>query len=66
MVIYINGSCSRFVKFVTGLTGVFIDGFLGVIECVKERLANIVVILKAWSFIKGLKVVRNVSEVSYS
>jgi hypothetical protein len=66
VVIYINGSYSRSIKFVTGLISVLIDGFLGVIKCVKERLTNIVVILKAWSFIKGLKVVRNVSEVSYS
>jgi hypothetical protein len=41
-------------------------GFLGVIKCIKERLANIVVILKAWSFVKGLKVVRNASKDSYS
>ena len=47
MVIYINGSCSQSVKSVTGLTGVLIDGFSGVIKCVKEWLANIVVILKA-------------------
>jgi hypothetical protein len=40
-----------------------IDGFLGVIKCIKERLANIVIILKAWLFIKGLKVVRNVFKV---
>jgi hypothetical protein len=45
---------------------VLIDGFLGVIKCIKERSANIVVILKAWSSVKGLKVVRNVSKVSYS
>jgi hypothetical protein len=43
-----------------------IDGFLGAIKYTKKRLANIVVILKAWSFIKGPKVVRNVSKVSYS
>ena len=47
MVIYANGSCSWSVKSVTGLIGVLINGFLGVIKCVKERLANIVVILKA-------------------
>ena len=35
------------------------DGFSGVIKYIKERLANTVVILKAWSSIKGLKVVRN-------
>ena len=51
---------------VIGLIGVLIDGFLGAIKYIKEWSANIVVILKAWSFIKGLKVVRNVSEVSYS
>jgi hypothetical protein len=51
---------------VTGLTGVLTDGFSGVIKYTKERSANIVVILKAWSSIKGLKVVRNVSKVSYS
>ena len=45
--IYVNGSYSRSVKSITGLTGVLTDGFLGVIKCAKERLANIVVILKA-------------------
>jgi hypothetical protein len=30
-----------------GLIGVLIGGFLGVIKCKKERLANIVMILKA-------------------
>jgi hypothetical protein len=45
---------------------VLINGFLGVIKCIKERSANIVVILKAWSFIKGPKVVRNTSKDSYS
>jgi hypothetical protein len=66
VVIYANGSYSWSVKSVTGLIGVLMDGFLGAIECIKERLANMVVILKAWSFIKGLKVVRNVSKVSCS
>jgi hypothetical protein len=37
-----------------------------VIKYIKERLANIVVILKAWSFIKGSKAVRNASRDSYS
>jgi hypothetical protein len=64
VVIYTNGSCSRSVKSMTGLIGVLTDGFSGVIKCIKERLANIVVILKAWSFVKGLKVVRNVFKVS--
>jgi hypothetical protein len=65
-VIYINGSCSQSVKSVTGLIGVLINGFSGVIKCVKERLTNMVVILKAWSSVKGPKVVRNVSKVSCS
>jgi hypothetical protein len=51
---------------VTGLIGVLISGFLGAIKCKKERSANIVVILKAWSFIKDPKVVRNTSRDSYS
>jgi hypothetical protein len=66
VVIYINGSCSQFVESVTGLIGVFISGFLGVIKYKKEWLANMVVILNAWSSIKGLKVVRNTSRGSYS
>ena len=41
------------------------EWFLGVIKYIKERLANMVVILKAWLFVKGLKVVRNVSKVFY-
>ena len=45
--IYANGSYSRSVKSVTGLTDVLTDGFSSVIECVKERSVNIVVILKA-------------------
>jgi hypothetical protein len=45
---------------------VLIGGFSGVIECKKERSANMVVILKAWSSIKDLKVVRNASRDSYS
>jgi hypothetical protein len=51
---------------ITGLMGVLAGGFSGAIECTKERLANTVVILKAWLSIKGLKVIRNVSEVSCS
>jgi hypothetical protein len=46
-VIYINRSYSRSVKSVTDLIGVLINGFLGAIKCAKERLTNIVVILKA-------------------
>ena len=66
MVIYANGSCSWSVKSVTGLIGVLTDGFSGAIKCIKERSANTVVILKAWSFIKDLKVVRNAFRDSYS
>jgi len=66
MVIYVNGSCSRSVTSIMGPTGVLTGQFLGVIKCVKERLANTVVILKAWLSVKGLKVVRNISKVSYS
>jgi hypothetical protein len=51
---------------VTGLIGVLISGFLGAIKCKKERLANMVIILKAWLFVKDLKVVRNASKDSYS
>ena len=47
MVIYVNGSYSRSIKSMTGLINVLINGFSGVIKCVKEWLANIVVILKA-------------------
>jgi hypothetical protein len=43
-----------------------IDGFLGAIKYIKERSANIVIILKAWLSVKGPKVVRNVSKVSCS
>ena len=47
------------------LTDILIGWFLGIIKCIKERLANTVVILKAWPSIKGLKVVRNVSIPKY-
>jgi hypothetical protein len=47
VVIYINRSYSRFVKSIMGLIGVLINGFSGAIKCIKERSANIVVILKA-------------------
>jgi len=66
MVIYANGSYSRSVTSVIDLTGVLMGWFLGAIECIKERSANTVVILKAWPSVKVLKVVRNVSKVSYS
>jgi hypothetical protein len=51
---------------ITGLIGVLAGGFSGVIKYTKEWLANIVVILKAWSSIRGPKVIRNISKVSYS
>ena len=47
MVIYINGSYSRSIKSIIGLIGVLTDRFSGIIKCIKERSANIVVILKA-------------------
>ena len=63
VVIYINRSC---LQSVTGLAGILIDWFLGVIKCINKWSANTVVILKAQLSIKGLKVVKNVSKVSYS
>jgi len=66
MVIYVNRSYLQFVISIIGPIGILIDWFLGVIKCIKERLANIVVILKAWLSVKGLKIVRNISKVSYS
>ena len=66
IVIYTNRSYSRSVTSIIGLADILIGWFLGAIKCIKEQLANIVVILKAWPSIKGLKVVRNVSKVSYS
>ena len=49
-----------------GLTGILAGWFLGIIKYIKERLDNIVIILKAWLSIKGLKVVRNIFKVSCS
>jgi hypothetical protein len=66
VVIYANGSYSWSVKSVMGLMGMLTGGFSGAIECKKERSANMVVILKAWSFVKDPKVVRNASRDSYS
>jgi hypothetical protein len=65
-VIYINGSYSRSITFITGLINMLAGGFSGVIKCIKERSANMVVILNTWLSIKGLKVVRNASKDSYS
>jgi hypothetical protein len=47
VVIYINRSYSRSVTSIIGLIGILIGWFLGTIKCIKERLANTVVILKA-------------------
>jgi hypothetical protein len=51
---------------IVGLTNILMGWFLGVIKCIKEQLANTVIVLKAWLSIKGLKVVRNVFKISYS
>ena len=50
----------------TGLISVLTGGFSGAIKYKKERSANIVVILKAWSSIKDPKVVKNAFKDSYS
>ena len=47
MVIYANRSYSRSVTSIIGLTGVLIGWFLGIIKCIKDWLANTIVILKA-------------------
>jgi hypothetical protein len=59
VVIYVNRSYSRSIKSITG-------GFSGAIKYIKKRLVNMVVISKAWSSIKGPKVVRNTSRDSCS
>ena len=66
MVIYANRSYLWSITSIIGLTGMLIGQFLGAIKYIKERSANIVVILKAKLSVKGLKVVRNVSKVFYS
>jgi hypothetical protein len=45
---------------------VLTGGFSGAIKYKKERSANTVVILKAWSSVKDSKVIRNTSRDSYS
>jgi len=55
----------RSVISIVGPTGVLIGWFLGAIKYIKEWLANMVIVLKAWLSVKGLKVVRNVSKVFY-
>ena len=66
IVIYVNRSYLQSVTSIIGLAGILIDQFLGIINCINKRLANTVIILKAWLSVKGLKVVRNVSKVFYS
>ena len=63
IVIYINRS---YLWSVTSITGVLVYQSSGAIKCIKEQLANTVIILKALLSVKGLKVVRNISKVSYS
>ena len=65
VVIYANRSCLWSVTSVTRLAGVLVDWFLGAIKYINKRLANTVVMLKAQLSVKGPKVVRNVSKVSY-
>ena len=43
---YVNRSCSRSVISVIGLIGVLMGQFLGTIKCIKEWLANTVIVLK--------------------
>ena len=50
---------------ITGPTDIFTDWFLSAIKYIKKRSANIVVILKTWLSVKGLKVVRNIFKVFY-
>jgi hypothetical protein len=66
VVIYVNGSCSWSVKSVTGLIDVLTSRFSGAIEYKKERSANTVIILKAWSSVKDPKVVKNTFKDSCS
>ena len=66
VVVYTNGSYLRSITSVIGLTGVLTGWFSGAIKCIKEQSANVVIVLKAWLSVKGLKVVKNVSKVSCS
>ena len=47
VVIYINRSCLQSIMSIIGLAGILIDQFSGIIKYIKERSANIVIILKA-------------------
>ena len=47
VVIYANRPCSPSIISVMGLIGILIGQFLGIIKCIKERSANIVIVLKA-------------------
>ena len=59
VVIYANKS------YLQSVTGVFVKWFLGIIKCIKEWLANTVIILKTQLSIKSLKVVKNIFKISY-
>ena len=63
IIIYANRS---YLQSITSIMGVLAKQFLGIIKYIKEQSANTVIILKAQLSIKGLKIVRNVSKVSYS
>ena len=47
MVIYVNRSYSQSIISITGLIGILIGQFSGIIKCIKERSANTVIVLKA-------------------
>jgi hypothetical protein len=55
---YANGSCST--------KDGFVGAFLGEIACMKDQLARLVVVKRAWTSIIGLKEVINNSKVSCS
>jgi len=52
--IYINESYLRFITSVISLINEFINRFSNIIKYIKERSINIMIIIKAYSFIKGL------------
>ena len=53
IVIYVNRSYLQSITSIIGLAGILIDQFLGVIKCIKEQSANMVIILKAQLSVKG-------------
>ena len=48
------------------MRGDFADALAGVIAYANDRLARLVVVKRAWSFVTDPKEVRNASEVSYT